>query len=211
MSKDISKEIWDNIYQKGLMNHGAKEDISHILELFKENNIKRILDLGCGSGRYIELLSKEGFIFYGIDLSGEAIKIANDMLKTGNLNAELVTGSMHKRLPYNDNFFDGIISIRAFYHGNLNEIRYGITELERILKSGGLIYLTLRRKVSKVRRLPHKYIAPRTYVPSEGNEKGIIHYFFNKKLIRKEFHNFKLIELTKNKDYYYLLGELSCL
>ncbi|TFG20315.1 MAG: class I SAM-dependent methyltransferase [Promethearchaeota archaeon] len=61
MSKHNSKEIWDNIYREGLMNHVIQEDISHILKLFKENNIKRILDLGCGSGRYIKLLSKEGF------------------------------------------------------------------------------------------------------------------------------------------------------
>lgn len=208
MPKRNDEKIWNKIYQEGSMNYVFKEDISHILDIFKDNNIKRILDLGCGSGRYIELLSKTGFNVYGIDLSGEAIRIANHMLKNKNLNAELTVGSIHKRLPYNNNFFDGAISIRSFHHGTLNEIRFGITELERILKSRGLIYITLRKKVSKVKSLPHRYIAPRTYTPLEGNEKDIIHYFFNKRLIRKEFHSFKLIELKKTKDYYYLLGEL---
>ena len=208
MSKRNDEKVWNKIYQQGSMNYVFKEDISHILEKFKDNNIKRILDLGCGPGRYIEVLSKAGFDAHGIDLSEEAIRIANNMLKSKNLNAKLTVGSMHKKLPYNDNFFDGAISIRSFYHGALSEIRCGISELERILKFGGLIYITLRRKVSKVRRLPHKYIAPRTYVPLKGNEKDVIHYFFNKKLIKREFRNFKLIQLKKTKDYYYLLGEL---
>jgi len=207
MSKRNDEKIWNKIYQEGPMNYVFKEDISHIVNLFNSNNVKTILDLGCGSGRYIELLSKAGFNTHGIDLSKEAVRIANNTLKDKNLNAKLVVGSMHKKLPYHDNFFDAAISIRSYHHGTLNEIRYGITELERILKSGGLIYITFRRKVSKIRRLPHKYIASRTYVPLEGNEKDIIHYFFNKRLIKREFHNFKLIKLTKSKDYYYFLGK----
>ncbi|GAH89086.1 unnamed protein product, partial [marine sediment metagenome] len=33
----------------------------------------------------------------------------------------------------------------------------------------------------KKKRLPFKQIAPRTYIPLEGDEKGIAHYLFNKK------------------------------
>jgi len=201
------KQTWNKIYQSGSMDYLFEEDILNIIKIFKKNNLKRILDLGCGSGKYIELLSREGFEIYGIDISEEAIKIAKAMLRKENLNAELVIGLIHEKLPYNDNFFDGIISIKSFYHGTLSEIRYGISELERILKPDGLIYLTLRKKASKVRSVPHKYIAPHTYVPLEGNEKDLIHYFFNKKGIKKEFYRFKLIKLSRSKDYYYFLGK----
>ncbi|MEM5790534.1 MAG: hypothetical protein QXP77_00545 [Candidatus Aenigmatarchaeota archaeon] len=37
-----------------------------------------------------------------------------------------------------------------------------------------------------------KIIAPRTYVPLDGREKGLIHFWFNKTLLRKEFRNFKI-------------------
>ena len=57
----------------------------------------------------------------------------------------------------------------------------------------------------------------RTYVPIEGEEKGVVHYAFNKKLLRKEFKNFKIdcLRLDCGKQewerYYCLDGKLKTL
>lgn len=56
-----------------------------------------------------------------------------------------------------------------------------------------------------------KIIAPRTYVPLDGREKGLIHFWFNKTLLRKEFRNFKIhkIWIEPSKKHYCLLAKLS--
>lgn len=52
-------------------------------------------------------------------------------------------------------------------------------------------------------------IAERTYVPIDGGEKGLIHYLFNKKQIKKEFRDFKIdkIWVSPAGQHYCLLGE----
>ena len=73
---------------------------------------------------------------------------------------------------------------------------------------------TSTKKGSKKKRLPFKQIAPRTYVPLEGDERGIEHFFFNKRILRKEFNDFKICSLKVKKGpkaweaYYQLLGKL---
>ncbi len=44
----------------------------------------------------------------------------------------------------------------------------------------------------------------------EGGEKGLMHYLFNKELIKKEFKNFKIYKIwvNRSKRSYCFLGEL---
>ena len=212
--KNSYKEIWDELYRKRKIFPHVQDYIDKLIELFKKFNVQKVLDLACGSGRNLIFLLENGFNVYGIDISEEAIKIAKSSLEKKNLNAELFIGSMFEKLPYLDDYFDAIICIRSFNHGRIEEIRNGIIELQRILKSGGLLFLTVRKKVSKKKRLPFKQIAPRTYVPLEGDEIGIEHYFFNKRILRKEFNDFKICNLKVKKGpkaweaYYHLFGKL---
>jgi hypothetical protein len=50
----------------------------------------------------------------------------------------------------------------------------------------------------------------RTYVPIEGGEMGLIHYLFNKELIRKEFKDFQIPKIWIDSEgrHYCFLGEL---
>ena len=55
-----------------------------------------------------------------------------------------------------------------------------------------------------------KITGPRTCVPIEGGEKGLIHYNFNKKSLKKELKNFKIYDiwLGSDKRHFNLLGRL---
>jgi ubiquinone/menaquinone biosynthesis C-methylase UbiE len=211
--KTLSKK-WDKIlldykdYKKE-----PHPELFKIGKFFKKKKIKKILDLGCGNGRNLIWLTKQDFKVYGFDISKVGIKITRDWLKRKGIKADLKIGSIYKKLPYKDNFFDAVISIQVIHHQKLKEIRKAIKEIERVLKPKGLIFLTVRKAPRKrEQKLLFKEIEPRTYTLLEGKEKGIIHYFFNKELLRKEFKNFKIYNiwthLINSLEFYALLGQL---
>ena len=215
---------WNKIFKKhGKVFLKPQEDMPRIAKLFKRKNIKRVLDLGCGTGRHLIYFAKKGFDIYGIDIAEEGIKIARKWLKGEKLKAKLKIGSIYKELPYKSNFFDAVISTNAIHHGKIKTVRKAIKEVERVLKPKGLIFITVRKRKFKKRwpkskvierhgkqTVRYRVIGPRTYVPMEGGEKNLIHYLFNKELIKKEFNNFKLYDIWANsvRMHYCFLGEL---
>lgn len=215
---------WDKAFkERGKIFLSIQEDVPKIVRELKKNKVKRILDHGSGSGRHIVYLAKRGFDMYGFDISESGIKISKDWLKKEKLDAKFKIGSIYKKLPYQDNFFDAIISTNTIHHEKIENIRKMILEIKRILKPGGLIFITVRkRKLRKSypkftiirkygkQKTNYKIIAPRTYMPTDSAEKGLLHYLFNKRLIRKEFNNFKInnIWVDSNRMHYCFLGKL---
>jgi len=201
------KKQWDKFHITK-NNSEIQEDMNQIVNIFKKRGVKKVLDLACGAGKHIIYLAKHGLEAYGIDISAEGTKIAKNQLKKNNLQANIRVGTIFNRLPYQNNFFDAIICTRSINHGNIKDIRKAIKEIERILKPTGLIFITVRKRVSKKFRHPFKEIASHTYVPLNSQEKGIIHYFFIKDSLKKEFKSFKTkIWTDKDRNYYCLFGE----
>lgn len=200
-----TKIRWNHIYKerKILL---IDENVPKIAELFQEHKMKRVLDLGCGSGRHTVYLAQRGFHVYGIDLSEEGVKRAAHLLDRKNLRAFLTVGSF-ANLPYKRNSFDSCVSIRVLHHARIEAIRKAIDEIKRVVIPKGLIFVTVRKKVPKGEWRPSKEIAPHTYIPLEGVEKGTVHYLFTKDVLEKEFNSFKICDIWVDNRYYCLLGE----
>lgn len=223
IKENKSMKQWNRIFKKhGKVFNEIHEDLPKIANVFKERQIKKILDLGSGTGRHVVYLSKNGFDVYGLDISERGIEITREWLHQENLRADLKIGSFYQKLPYSDNFFDAAISISAIHHAKIEDIRKTIREVERVLKSNGLIFIVVRKRrfgnwskgkiVEKYgkQKVNYRVISDRTYMPIEGGEKGLTHYLFNKEILRKEFGNFKIIDIWTDVDkrHYCLLGEL---
>lgn len=209
---------WNDIYKEGDYSYydldEPHEDLDKVTDKFKEEGVEKVLDLGCGSGRNLIPLAEEGFDVSGIDASKEGIEIAHDILNQEDLEADLETEDVFEPLPYADNSFDAVVSVQVLQHGSLNQIKHAIEEIKRILRPGGLIFVTLcgRRSQGEVRYCLVKTarkIAPRTYVPTIGKEEGLIHYIYNKEVLKKHYKDFEFLDLWQDsKDYYCLLGQL---
>ena len=207
----LSKKRWDSLYCSGAEKEWGvvNEHIPEIVQLLARRGAKTVLDLGCGSGRHVVYLAERGFQVFGIDLSPEGIQKAKQLLVQRSLPAKLKVESIYRPLPYPDSFFDAVISIHTFHHARIEDIRKAISELQRILKPDGILFITVRKRTSKKHRHHFKEIAPHTYVPLEGREKGLIHYLFTKETLQKEFKGFRIRKVWIDEaNYYCLLGEL---
>jgi ubiquinone/menaquinone biosynthesis C-methylase UbiE len=207
------RERWNKIYREGRFKKSVDKNFPQIVEILKEYEIKKVLELGCGAGRHVVYLAKMGFEVYGIDIAKYGIKIARKWLREENLKAKLKVGDIYKKLPYKDNFFDAIICIRTLNHGKIEWIRRAIKEMYRILKPNGYVFVTVhkhrgKKHIPKEKLYGIKWIAPRTYIILGGPEKGIPHYRFNKKILISEFKKvgFKILDFwTDSKGYYCML------
>ena len=184
-----------------------------VMVLFKERGVKRVLDLGCGSGRHLVYLAEQGFETFGIDIAERAIELAQRWLTEKELRAELEVGSIFERFPYEDDFFDAIVTTKAINHGRIEDIRKSIKEIERVLKPKGLIFgeVSKGRKVRESKRQmvlypTSKIVDSRTVITTEG----IIHYQFNKAILMNEFKNFRILDFwLDSQAYYCFIGELN--
>lgn len=94
----------------------------------------KILDVGCGKGRYLRNLIKKfpDNQYYAVDLSTRVMSYMSD------LSVEMRQGGL-TNIPYPDNFFDYTYCCEALEHAI--DIKSAIAELSRVTKSGGKIII----------------------------------------------------------------------
>lgn len=142
----IKKNFFESDYKK-YGNRAQREYPNTELISFIKTKIKKkrgakkikILELGCGTGANLWMLSKEKLISYGIDNSKTAIKICKKILDEKKLVAKLFLGSM-TNLPFKNNYFDVIVDIVSMQ--NFSYYNHQITwrSIYKCLKPGGYFF-----------------------------------------------------------------------
>jgi len=114
----------------------AWEEFKFLAEEVKSGD--RILDLGCGNGRLVELFQDKNIEYIGIDNSQKLIEIAREHHPDGNF--QIFDGL---KIPFPDNYFDRIFCIAVLHHIPGNQLRQEfLKEARRVLKSGGKMILS---------------------------------------------------------------------
>lgn len=107
---------------------------------------KRVLDIGCASGEYLRIFSKESV---GIDMSLPNI---DEALNNG-LNVKRV--NINDELPFPNDEFDVVFCSHVLEH--VNSPLYLLKESNRVLKKDGLIIIGLPTEKSLARVLNDHY------------------------------------------------------
>ncbi len=99
----------------------------------------RLLDIGCGSGLYAELLSKNGSEVTAMDIAPKLASLTHERTA-----AKVVVGEA-QRLPFAPSTFDGAVAI----FGALNHVKSldkALREVARVLKKRGVFVFTAANK-----------------------------------------------------------------
>lgn len=130
------KEIWEtkeyfNSAKKGSLDK-KHPGMKILFDLTK--NAKNILDMGCGEGTRLGLVTAKGVLGQGIDISKTAILMAKKRYPK----LKFILGNLSK-LPYKNDYFDLVYS--AFVLEHLANPEKMINEAVRVVKSGGYLVL----------------------------------------------------------------------
>lgn len=144
-----------------------KNDIDKELFKFDKslNTFESILDFGCGCGRITQkLLSGSKTNFFGCDLDGDAILWCQKNIPE----VKFIINSSTPPLPYENNSFDFIFAVSVFTHLNKEYQISWLQELNRILKPGGFLFMTINGEYSI------KMINPTTNIKNIFKKKGFV-------------------------------------
>ena len=126
-------EVWDQIRSL----HVAECDVERAIDrTLGKRPLGRLVDIGTGTGRMIELFGPRSSVAIGIDRSSEMLRLARVKLEAAGIASSLRQGDMYA-LPLADHSADSIIIHQVLHYAHSPASAIG--EAARVLAPGGML------------------------------------------------------------------------
>jgi 2-polyprenyl-3-methyl-5-hydroxy-6-metoxy-1,4-benzoquinol methylase len=139
-SRDYYESLWDGV-PKGLVPAHAALREAFMLERLAEtcagwDRAPRVLDIGCGEGRFAAALVRAGAETVAVDVAPEPLRRALE--RHPDLDVRLVEPEVP--LPLEDSSFDVVWAGETIEH--VADTSRWLSELRRVLRSGGMLLIS---------------------------------------------------------------------
>ncbi len=190
---------WEIVYQKeGDLYKDVGPEIKKYAKILKRKKYRKVLDLGCGTGRNTIYLAKQGFLVYALDISKTGVAITKKKAKSLGLKNIKFKVADIKHTSYPDNYFDAVLCIFTLSHGLLEDNKDAVDEIYRILKPKGML-VTEFMSVNDKTCGKGKEIEKNTFLGGMEDDKHMMHHYFTKSEINEilsKFARFKISPKT---------------
>ena len=123
----------------------SKKLFEEVETLFKEYNVKSVIDCCCGVGNDLKYLSRKGYDIFGSDLSFNMVDAATKNLNKDNISAKIIQSDVLYINENTEQKFDLVIFRgNALGHLNSDEQKKAIDNLFKITKYKGLMFIDFR-------------------------------------------------------------------
>ena len=133
----------------------------------------RVVDAGCGGGRNIQYLLREGYEVFGVDVSEEAVAAARKMaagLAPGLPAANFQVAGV-EAMPFADEFADLVICNSVLHFARDEpQLEAMVQGLWRVLRPGGLLFCRLASTIGAVEGMVFEPVGGRRFRMSHGVE-----------------------------------------
>jgi SAM-dependent methyltransferase len=155
---------------------------------------RQVLDAGCGVGRHLLPLLAAGFRVWGVDCDARVLELGKARLANSappTVASNLVQADLN-RLPFAHGSFDLVVSVNVINHGDAATFRDYCRELDRVLKTGGhlFIYTSPREAGERVRLPQTRELEPGTLVDIATPDGAMVHHFPTPAELREQFPRF---------------------
>ena len=107
---------------------------------------RRVLDVGCGIGRWTTLLHQYGAQVVGLDIAIPQLRINRERFVPGQSRPAFVGGSLES-MPFPDDLFDFISSITVLQHLPFDTQDQAIENMARCTRNGG--WILIQEKINR--------------------------------------------------------------
>lgn len=120
--------------------HSKEEYVLHLIHKIAYEKVaklavdKTVLDLGCNNGYGSSIINEFSDDVTGVDVSQEAIQVANSLYGQGGIKFQVIDGN---RLPFADKKFDLIVSFQVIEH--IVDYQNYFSEIKRVLSPDGMV------------------------------------------------------------------------
>lgn len=159
VKKHGEKSVADLNEKKGLYDDEIRKNV--FFSLIKSVKGKKVLDVGCGTGKWDVLLAQKGAEVTGIDFVEGLIDAAAIKADSMGVNVRFKTGDIADLIP-GDELYDLVISITVLQHITDEEnMKKALANIHSVLKTGGQI-LIIEYAPKKSSHLQSSYMVFRT-------------------------------------------------
>jgi cyclopropane fatty-acyl-phospholipid synthase-like methyltransferase len=147
MSDGRMRERFDEIYRGSPLDEipwNSETPPDLLVELVNSGRVRpcKAIDMGCGAGNYAIYLASRGFDVIGVDLSPEAVKIAEDNARKRGVKCKFIAADVAGDIPSLRGRFGFIYDWGLLHHIMPARRRRYVRNVHRLLDSSGY-YLSL--------------------------------------------------------------------
>jgi SAM-dependent methyltransferase len=184
---------WNELYAQGVAPIEPLPWVERCMPALRDAHVERALDLGCGTGRHLTLLGRQGFSLCGMDIAPNGIEVSRRRIEDEGRSAMLVLAGMQD-LPFAGGSFDAVLSIHVLYHATRAGMLRSMDEIARVLRPGGLFVGTLL-STRTWKYGEGEMLEPETFVQPRGPEAGVPHHYCDESESRSLLSGFELLDL----------------